>query len=46
MAHRQQLSHALSRAVRGLVGKLMVEGPEQSAIIREGIDEKLRLLID
>jgi nitrite reductase (NO-forming) len=33
------VDHALSRAARGLVGKLVVEGPEQPDIFREGAEE-------
>jgi nitrite reductase (NO-forming) len=35
------VDHALSRAARGLVGKLIVEGPEQPDIYREGVEEKV-----
>ena len=35
------VDHALSRAMRGLVGTLTVEGPEQPEIFREGTDEKV-----
>ncbi|MGQ7793324.1 copper-containing nitrite reductase [Faunimonas sp. B44] len=38
------VDHALSRAARGLVGTLVVEGPEQPDIFREGIDEKIGML--
>lgn len=38
------VDHALSRVNRGLIGKLIVEGPEQPDIFREGVDEKLGLL--
>jgi|SRR5690554_3164352 nitrite reductase (NO-forming) len=34
------VDHALSRAARGLVGKLIVEGPEQPDLFREGVDGK------
>lgn len=37
------VDHALSRAARGLVGKLIVEGPEQPQIFRDGAPEKLGL---
>jgi nitrite reductase (NO-forming) len=40
------VDHALSRAMRGLVGTLTVEGPEQPEIFREGIDEKLGLVAE
>lgn len=40
------VDHALSRATRGLIGKLVVEGPEQPDIYREGVDEQLGLLTD
>ena len=40
------VDHALSRVGRGLVGKLIVEGPEQPDIFREGIDKKIGLLIN
>lgn len=40
------VDHALSRVARGLVGTLIVEGPEQPAIFREGIDTTVGLLID
>ncbi|MDN2566293.1 copper-containing nitrite reductase [Aquibium sp. A9E412] len=40
------VDHALSRAMRGLVGKLVVEGPEQPDIFREGIEERLGLLAE
>jgi len=35
------VDHALSRIERGLVGQLLVEGPAQPEIFREGIEEKL-----
>ncbi|MEX0406723.1 copper-containing nitrite reductase [Aquibium sp. LZ166] len=38
------VDHALSRAMRGLVGKLVVDGSEQPEIFREGIDEKLSMV--
>ncbi|WP_048645861.1 copper-containing nitrite reductase [Nitratireductor soli] len=38
------VDHALSRVNRGLIGKLIVEGPEQPDIFREGVGEKLGLL--
>jgi nitrite reductase (NO-forming) len=37
------VDHALSRAARGLAGKLVVEGPEQPQIYREGVEEKISL---
>jgi nitrite reductase (NO-forming) len=37
------VDHALSRALRGLVGTLIVEGPEQPDIFREGIEEEIGL---
>jgi nitrite reductase (NO-forming) len=37
------VDHALSRAMRGLVGTLIVEGPEQPDIFREGIEEQVGL---
>lgn len=41
------VDHALSRAARGLVGKLIVEGPEQPDLFREGIDgEELSFLAE
>jgi nitrite reductase (NO-forming) len=40
------VDHALSRAMRGLVGTLIVEGPEQPDIFREGIDEKVGLVAE
>ncbi len=40
------VDHALSRVNRGLVGKLIVEGPEQPDIFREGVDAKLGLLAE
>ncbi len=40
------VDHALSRAARGLVGKLIVDGPEQPEIFREGTGEKLGLLAE
>jgi nitrite reductase (NO-forming) len=40
------VDHALSRAMRGLVGTLLVEGPEQPDIYREGIDEKLGMVAE
>jgi nitrite reductase (NO-forming) len=33
------VDHALSRAARGLVGSLVVEGPEQPDIFREGAEQ-------
>lgn len=40
------VDHALSRAARGLVGKLIVDGPEQPHLFREGVDEEeLTLLL-
>jgi nitrite reductase (NO-forming) len=39
------VDHALSRAARGLVGSLIVEGPEQPEIFREGVEEKLGWLV-
>ncbi len=33
------VDHALSRAMRGLVGKLIVDGPAQPEIFKPGIDE-------
>jgi nitrite reductase (NO-forming) len=38
------VDHALSRAMRGLIGKLVVEGPEQPDIYREGVEEKVGML--
>ncbi len=38
------VDHALSRAARGLVGKLVVEGPEQPDIFREGLEEQLGMV--
>jgi nitrite reductase (NO-forming) len=38
------VDHALSRAERGLVAKLHVEGPEQPDIFREGTSERLGAL--
>lgn len=38
------VDHALSRATRGLVGTLIVEGPEQPDIFREGILERLSMV--
>src|SRR5690606_33684011 len=35
------VDHALSRAMRGLVGTLIVEGEEQPEIFREGIEQRL-----
>jgi nitrite reductase (NO-forming) len=35
------VDHALSRVGRGLVAKLIVDGPEQPDIYREGVDEML-----
>ncbi|MDP2119580.1 MAG: hypothetical protein Q8K28_06730 [Hoeflea sp.] len=40
------VDHALSRVARGLVGTLIIEGPEQPDIFREGIDKRLGLLSD
>jgi nitrite reductase (NO-forming) len=40
------VDHALSRAMRGLVGTLTVEGPEQPEIFREGIDEKVGMVAE
>ncbi|ESR23431.1 copper-containing nitrite reductase [Lutibaculum baratangense] len=40
------VDHALSRAARGLVGKLIVEGPEQPDVYREGVPERLGLLAE
>jgi nitrite reductase (NO-forming) len=37
------VDHALSRAARGLVGKLIVEGSEQPEIFREGLHEQIGL---
>ncbi len=38
------VDHALSRATRGLIGKLVVEGPEQPDIFREGVEEKVGMV--
>jgi nitrite reductase (NO-forming) len=38
------VDHALSRAARGLVGSLVVEGPEQPDIFREGAEEMVGTL--
>jgi nitrite reductase (NO-forming) len=38
------VDHALSRIERGLVGQLVVEGPEQPEIVKEGVDERLTLI--
>lgn len=38
------VDHALSRAMRGLAGKLVVDGPEQPEIFREGVAEQLGML--
>ena len=35
------VDHALSRAARGLVGKLIVEGPERPDLFREGLPQKV-----
>jgi nitrite reductase (NO-forming) len=40
------VDHALSRAARGLVGTLTVEGPEQPDIFREGTDEKIGMVAE
>ena len=41
------VDHALSRAARGLVGKLIVTGPEQPDLFRESVDgEELSYLAD
>jgi nitrite reductase (NO-forming) len=40
------VDHALSRAARGLVGKLIVEGPERPDLFREGVDGKLTMLVE
>ena len=41
------VDHALSRAMRGLVGKLIVTGPEQPDLFREGVDgEELSYLFE
>ena len=40
------VDHALSRAARGLVGTLTVEGPEQPEIFREGTDEKVGMVAE
>ena len=40
------VDHALSRAARGLVGTLTVEGPEQPDIFREGIEEKISMVAE
>jgi nitrite reductase (NO-forming) len=40
------VDHALSRAMRGLVGTLTVEGPESPEIFREGIDEKVGMVAE
>jgi nitrite reductase (NO-forming) len=38
------VDHALSRLERGLVGQLIVEGPEQPDIFKEGISERLTMV--
>src|SRR5690606_27194090 len=38
------VDHALSRVMRGLAGKLIVDGPEQPEIFREGVAEQLGML--
>jgi nitrite reductase (NO-forming) len=38
------VDHALSRAARGLVGKLVVEGPEQPSIFKEGVTQQVGAL--
>ncbi|MEH6718423.1 MAG: copper-containing nitrite reductase [Aurantimonas endophytica] len=38
------VDHALSRVGRGLVAKLIVDGPQQPEIYREGVDQMLGLL--
>ena len=38
------VDHALSRTARGLVGKLIVDGPEQPDIFNEAVPEKLGAL--
>ncbi len=40
------VDHALSRAARGLIGKLVVEGEEQPDIFKEGLQQKMGALID
>ncbi|MEQ9046738.1 MAG: copper-containing nitrite reductase, partial [Sneathiellaceae bacterium] len=40
------VDHALSRVARGLVGKLIVEGPERPDLFREGLPRKVAGLID
>jgi nitrite reductase (NO-forming) len=40
------VDHALSRAARGLVGKLYVDGPEQPDIYREGVSEQLGMIAE
>ena len=38
------VDHALSRAARGLVGKLVVDGPARPDLFRDGINEQLGFL--
>jgi nitrite reductase (NO-forming) len=38
------VDHALSRLERGLVGQLIVEGPDQPDIFKEGISERLTMV--
>ncbi len=40
------VDHALSRAARGLVGTLVVEGPEQPEIYKEGLSKQYGALVE
>jgi nitrite reductase (NO-forming) len=40
------VDHALSRVARGLIATLVVDGPEQPAIFKEGLEEKLGALAE
>ncbi len=40
------VDHALSRVAHGLVGRLIVEGPERPDLFREGLPPKVAGLID